>query len=321
MKALARKWLFGITFLQEYVCLGENPSDPLHVFIRCKNNGRFAADDSCLFLGYKPVLFMLGATGAGAQRLDNLSEEIVMEFCSGEKVLAVLQLRRLLIQQLPAQGSSGTLTIALLESTHGHHRLEPGFFRFTNSIRQLLKRNNSGNLRLPGNLYEQVKIAYTIPRKVSLLTISDGTLFNLFSADLNGSPGQGYYVISLRHEGEACRQVEQSGKIAYWEMTPAAAALAYAQGKNHMKPLRDFRDFPFTENRSPVFGLPEPQGAVNCRELELLGSLGDYGVHRLLLFRIAGDEKSASSPVLHHVHRVYAEWRKRKGLPLLVVMR
>ena len=169
--------------------------------------------------------------------------------------------------------------------------------------------NKPGNVFLHDNLYTQVQAAYSIPRNISLITVGKDNRYNLFPTDLHGEAGNDHYVVSLRHEGKACRQVVNAGKILISTVHSQFYKSAYALGKNHMQEMKDSSQFPFSNEVSAQFSLLIPQPALLSRELELQDSF-IHGIHRLLIFKILSRQQWNDTPsTLAHVHNVYATWR------------
>ena len=171
-----------------------------------------------------------------------------------------------------------------------------------------------GNVFLQGNLYKQVQIAYSLPRKICLITVGSDNLYNLFPTDLHGQVSEQHYVISLRHDGKACQQVEAAQRIVLSDMEAAAYKQVYALGKNHMQPLKSLAAFHFSLDRSKSLQLPLPQQIVAYKELQLQDAFM-HGIHKLLLFKIIYREQKTKEPAtLAHIHNSYATWRYKKGI-------
>ena len=161
---------------------------------------------------------------------------------------------------------------------------------------------------------KQVQVAYSFP-VISLITVKQNDLFNLFPTDLNGQIDDEHYIISLRHEGKAANQVEMAKRILITEIDPSFYKTVYSLGKNHMQELKAKDQFPFSDSFSDFLQLPLPRSAVYYRELELEQSF-DHGIHRFLLFKIINKRLIVEKPAtLAHIHNVYATWRHNKGLP------
>ena len=172
-----------------------------------------------------------------------------------------------------------------------------------------------GNVFLYDNLYKQVQIAYSLPRNISLITVSENNQYNLFPTDLHGQVDDQHYIISLRHEGKASGQVERTGKILITEMDSQFYKTVYALGKNHTQEMKSNENFPFSDTVSAHLLLPLPKMALYYRELELVNSFM-YGIHRLFLFKILYRQQVRGKPsTLVHIHNVYASWRYNNRLP------
>jgi len=207
------------------------------------------------------------------------------------------------------------MDIVYYEGIRGEHHFLSSFYQYIIELYNRFYNKKPGNVYLPGNLYRQVQIAYSVPRVISLLTVSDGKLFNLFPTDLHGTVNEQYYISSLRHEGKACRQVEASKRVVISQIHCDTYKTAYSLGKNHTQELRSKDNFPFGNINSSVFELPLPQSVLYYRELELLQSF-EHGIHKLLLYKIVSRQMHSHEPAtLAHIHNVYATWRHNKGLP------
>ena len=195
---------------------------------------------------------------------------------------------------------------------------------FHQSIIELNNRlynKKEGNIFLADNLYCQVQIAYAVPRIISLVTIKDGDLYNLFPTDLHGPVNDQYYILSLRHQGKACKQVETAGRVVISQMNCEAYKTVYSLGKNHMQELKSKDNFPFGNESSLFFQFPLPKSALSYRELELLESFR-HGIHKLLLFKIVSQQVVQDEPAtLAHVHNCYASWRYNQGIPSNFLLR
>jgi hypothetical protein len=211
--------------------------------------------------------------------------------------------------------AAGDIAIFYYEGIKGKHHFLSSFHQYTIGLNNKLYNKKQGNVFLNDNLYKQVQIAYAIPRIISLITVSDGKLYNLFPTDLHGPVGEQYYVSSLRHGGKACRQVETPGRMVISQVDCGIYKTVYALGKNHMQDLKSKEGFPFSESYSAIFQLPLPQPVLYYRELELIESFV-HGIHKLFLFKIVSSGLINDEPAtLAHIHNTYATWRYNKGLP------
>ena len=307
----------GLYYRQEYLCLAkESFQQPLHVYLIAGKQIIKDITNQHLFTGYSPLIFTLYSTSFNETELREkiyivFSERRLKpnEFLEKKDAIACLSLKMIRRQ------SAGDMDIAYYEGVKGEHHFLSSFHQYIIELYNRIYNKKPGNVYLHKNLYKQVQIAYSVPRVISLITVSDGKLFNLFPTDLHGTVGEQYYISSLRHEGRACQQVEASGRVVVSEIHCDVYKTAYLLGKNHVQELRPKDNFPFGNNNSSVFRLALPQSALNYRELELVQSF-EHGIHKFLLYKIVSKQMLSDEPAtLAHIHNVYATWRRNKGLP------
>ena len=307
----------GLHYRQEYLCLAkESFQQPLHVYLIAGKQIIKDITNQHLFTGYSPLIFTLYSTSFDAAELTEKIDIIFSarllkpnEFLEKKDAIACLSLKMIRRQ------STGDRDIVYYEAVNGEHHFLSSFHQYIIELHNRLYNKNPGNVYLHKNLYRQVQIAYSVPRVISLITVSDGKLFNLFPTDLHGAINEQYYISSLRHEGKACKQVEASGLIVISQIHCDAYKTAYSLGKNHVQELRSKDNFPYGNANSSIFHLPLPQSVLDYRELELVQSF-EHGIHKLLLYKIVLRQRLSDEPAtLAHIHNVYATWRRNKGLP------
>ena len=307
----------GLYYTQEYLCLAqESFQQPLHVYLIAGKQIIEDITNQHLFTGYSPLIFTLYSTNIKEVELTEKIDIIFSAQCfkpneSLEKKDAIAWLSLKMIRRQ----SGGNMDIVYYEAIKGEHHFLSSFHQYIIELYNRLFNKKPGNVYLHNNLYRQVQIAYSVPRVISLITVSDGKLFNLFPTDLHGAVNELYYISSLRHEGKACKQVEASGRVVISQIHCDAYKTAYSLGKNHTQVLRPKDSFPFGNINSAIFHLPLPQSLLAYRELELVESF-EHGIHKLLLYKIvSGQQLSSERATLAHIHNVYATWRRNKGLP------
>lgn len=312
----------GLHYRQEYLCLGlDSFSEPLHAYL--VHDGRVVKDITNLhcFVGYSPLVFALDEQhGGGDEKIEiyfSQQKQLPQQSLTPSTALAFLKMKK----------TGSHETVFFYEGEAGGHQFTNGFHQKIGALINHYFNRKPGNVFLDNALYKQVQIAYAIPRKISLITVGKDGFFNLFPTDLHGQPADGRYIVSLRHQGHACRQVLQAGKILLSEMPARSCKNVYALGKNHMQPLKPANEFPFSPVFSAHFNLPIADGAFAYRELELEHGF-DHGIHHIMAFRIlhearvqymgadpltwvAGNDAAGS---LAHIHNVYATWRDKNGL-------
>jgi hypothetical protein len=302
----------GLHYKQEYLCLGaESFPNQLHIYLVDGNKVICDITNSHLFSGYHPLIFTLFSRDP-----EDLPNDIKLIFSpqpnedlNNKEVLAQLFLKRFKVQQ------AGAINLSYYECDHGSHQFLSSLHQYVVDLNNHLFNKKPGNVFLVRNLYKQVQIAYALPRNISLVTVSNNDLYNLFPTDLHGCINEHYYSISLRQNGKACEQVEATRRILVSEMEGNAYKTVYALGKNHMQPMKSKESFPFGELHSANFNLPVPASATKYRELELIESF-DHGIHRLHLFKIISTQLlNEKASTLAHIHNTYATWRHNNGLP------
>jgi hypothetical protein len=292
----------GLKYHQEYLCLARDTfAQPFHIHFLHK--GQFIKDitNDHVFTGYSPLIISL-------YDVNDLPAEGEIVFYYEKDAIAKISMK------LVSEQQTGDVRIFHYEGIHGTHHFLNTFHQFIISQKNRLYNRKKGNVYLHSNLYKQVQVAYSVPRTISLVTVSENDLCNLFPTDLHGPVGENYYLDSLRHEGKACTQVLKTGKMLLSEVEPAFFKTVYSLGKNHMQPLKPKQKFPFSEQISAEFGWPIPLSAVRYRELVIEGSF-IHGIHRIFLFRVIGiKELKKGVSGLAHIHNVYASWRQKEGL-------
>jgi hypothetical protein len=300
----------GLRYRQEYLCIGkESFQHPLYAYLL--HNGKPVKDITNLhcFVGYSPLILALPANSFPGYEPSKIEIAFTGEPFTDEKIIP----QKKLIAFLELQKISDYDSIIFFEGRKGRHRFTNWLNQFAGGWINNLNNRKPGNVFLENELYKQVQVAYSVPRKISLITVGNGELFNHFPTDLHGQAGN-LYIISLRHEGLACKQVIQAGKIVLSDMEATAYKAVYALGKNHMQPLKPRSAFNFSENNSPRFNLPLPLQPMSYKELELVHSF-NHGIHKLLIFSIVYEEVvNTSAETLVHIHNCYASWRDKNGL-------
>ena len=307
----------GLNYKQEYLCLAiESFRDPLHAYLISENRAVIEITNHHLFTGYSPLVFAFPSLDEiNLSQIDNITIAFTREAVSLNEVfnkkdaLATIEFKKM------AQQFGSHNAIYFYEGAKAKHRFLNSFHQIIHQLSNDLYNKKPGNIFLPGNLYKQVQVAYAVPRNISLVTVKQNNLFNLFPTDLHGQIGDGHYIISLRHGGRAAQQVETLKKILVSEVNAEIYKTAYSLGKNHMQELKVKNQFLLGNELSQVLQLPLPQSATYYRELELLDSF-DHGIHRFFLFKILSQCQVENEPAtLAHIHNVYATWRHNKGLP------
>jgi hypothetical protein len=303
--------LNGLHYPQEFLCIAkEEMNEHLHAFLLFENIVIGDITQNHHFVGYSPLIIALRS----GKDIDLTARDTInicyspMQLRAGEtatkkNIVATLQLKKINEQKIEHAA------IYYFEGVHGKHKFISGWHQFIIQINNQLYNKTKGNVFLANNLLKQVQIAYAMPRIISLITVSSNGLYNLFPTDLHGEVNEEYYIISLRHEGNACKQTEAAGKILLSNINATYFKEVYGLGKNHMQPLKQKSSFAFSEINSQILNLPLPLYVIEYRELELKTSF-THGIHKILLFKILAKQQINNIPnTLSHIHNVYATWR------------
>ncbi|HEV8515100.1 MAG TPA: hypothetical protein VGQ59_17585 [Cyclobacteriaceae bacterium] len=320
LKNQIKKILTGLTVPQEYVCLNSTDfSYPLSV-IYSSEKIKLNVTSSQLFIGYKPLILALTfkVSDQTYQGVKN-QNQITLDF-ENPNTLTPTCLARLELKKISNRILDDT-AILFYEGIKGEHHFLSSFHQWINHQREKLRKDIPSNVSLPGNLIDQVRIAYSIPREISTITVSDGNLMNMFPTDLHGPIGEKFYSGSLRLGGLANNQIEKYQKIVISEVEPSFYKQAYSLGKNHMQNLRRENEFELHKIRSKTFNFPLPTAVISYRELKRVDSI-DVGIHRIHLYETIHREilQDRISP-LTHIHQFYTQWRLDKGLQTPILLR
>lgn len=316
-----KQWALGVTIPVEYPCMAYHPRGD-HPAIYLSGNGsddKLDVTHTHLFLGYKPLVIGFPVSNS---HLDNFSKithsNPHLIFSHPGQAQPFARLKLFFTDKMILQDQ----TVFFFSGKKGDHHLIHKYYQAIWYLKETLKRPIPGNIDLPGNLYDQVRIAYSFPRIISLVTVGEKNSFNLFPTDLNGNAGDSHYLISLRYNGKACAQTKHIGKLVISTVLPDFFKQAYALGKNHMKDLRSASEFPFGQYFSGHYQLPLPQSVVSWKELEYITAT-QIGIHQIQTFRVTDQQSvlSESTAVLAHIHAFYAQWRKNHGLSAEYLLR
>lgn len=300
MPSFLKKRLLGVDFPQEYLCFGKNQyTNRFRVEIE---SSKLDVGNSHIMLGYSPLLIGIPMTPG------NDDERITLNFLNEVNVIASITLNK--IQTV----NSGNSILQIYEGARAKHEFIPRLSRILLGLRQYLRSLRKGNIRLKGNIYDQVRVAYSVPREISIVTTGSDGYFNMFPTDLHGRINYEHYADSLRIGGKAGKQVEDSGRMVLSRIDASYYKQSYSLGKNHMaelKPIGADSNITLSEKLS----LPVAGGAISYIELERISGVGfDKGVHRIHIFRIINEKLIKDGSPLAHIHNYAAAWRENNGI-------
>ena len=172
------------------------------------------------------------------------------------------------------------------------------------------RRNDPPDIRM--TLLEQRAAAVTFirPHPLSLVSVGDRSSGNIFTMNLMGDLGNGYFGFALRDRRIVADLVERAGRIAISGIPLARCALAYQFAANYKKESVDWETLPFKTAPSAEFGIPVPDFATSVKELRIV-KVHRIGSHRLFIARIIRDETRAGGLQACVVHGFYQFWRTK----------
>ncbi|MEQ8362507.1 MAG: hypothetical protein RH948_06520 [Cyclobacteriaceae bacterium] len=318
MKSALKRLITGQSFNQEYLCLAKELRYPLEAFLIVGGSDPLNVTAIHRFVGYKPLVI---AIGFELSRYINHTKVCLcftnkdfeandewMGFQVDSKSVAKLLLIKKETKRI------GDTEIVFYQGCYGHHHFLPWYNQVLNSILLKFKKKVIGNISLNGNLYDQVRIAYAIPRKIALISVADNGLMNMFPTDLHGMINDSIYISSLRIGGEACKQVERIRKIVISDIESLHYQEVYSMGKNHMRQMKPIQEFDISDEYSDLFKFPLPKRTSHYRELEIASTF-DLGIHRVFLYKIVNEKSIKIIFPLFHIHNYYGQWRKNNKLP------
>jgi hypothetical protein len=282
--------------------------------------------DHHILLGYKPLVVGIVFTSDSVPVLGD--ETVCLSFhhqpftansewhrnVTDKNAVARLLLKKMSVKKF------GATTVGFFTGATGEHHFIGAVQQVVNGMRQVFRKSKAGNVDLPGNLHDMVRIAYAVPRIISLFTVSDGKGINVFPTDLHGEVSPRFYMSSLRKDGIANQQVEQTRRVTLSTIKSSSFRMAYAAGKNHMQPFRPAENFSFSADLSETFRLPLPATNTGYRELILVDSF-DAGIHRIHLYETVAERNGRQADTLSHIHQYYAQWRLDHDQPTKMLLR
>lgn len=318
MKSALIRLITGQSFRQEYLCLASELRHPLKAYLLVSRDADpLNVTATHLFVGYKPLI--IAFVYEPGHQVDHTKVCLCFTPTSFESTkrwkgfhidtgsVANLLLTKKVTKQF------GSSVVVFYEGKFGRHHFLGRCNQVLGEILLKFKKKAIGNVSLVGNLYDQVRIAYAIPRKIALITIADGELMNIFPTDLHGMINNNYYSSSLRISGEACKQVERIRRLVISDVDRDQYQLVYDLGKNHMQPMKPTSQFNLSNESSELFKFPLPAGTGSYKELEVLETF-DCGIHRIFIYKIVHEKTLTPLLPLFHIHNYYAQWRKNNNL-------
>ncbi len=307
-KSFLKKYLLNRTISKEYLCVSkEKYSGSLRVFLQSGENISEVTENH-LMLGYKPLIIAINSIPFNNE--NKLPGQVFLSL----KTKKEYEIARLNLKKIE-DCRFNCYSYSLYFCENGFHKFSSAMIKSFQFLHYNISSKRKGNVFLNGNLYDQVRIAYSVPRKVSLVSLCEIDLVNIFPVDINGKASASDYLISLRHGNKSNNQLKKVGKIVLCTMDSSRCSEVYKMGKNHMKEMSSIKNFSLENERSELLNNPLPLGTIDYLELEWTDSF-EYGIHEIHLMRILNSKTiKEDRPTLAHIHRDILEWRLRRNIP------
>lgn len=172
------------------------------------------------------------------------------------------------------------------------------------------RRNDPPDIRM--RLVEQraAIVTFIRPHPLSLVSVGNRSRGNIFTMNLMGDLGSGYFGFALRDRRVVTDVVERAGRVAVSGLPLSRCALAYRFAAHYKNEFIDWDALPIETRPSTEFGIPVPDFATGVKELEIV-QVHRLGSHRLFLARIMRDETRAGGLQACAIHGFYQCWRTR----------
>lgn len=158
-----------------------------------------------------------------------------------------------------------------------------------------------------------VTTLFVCPRPVMLVSVRQGSRYNMFPMNLAGSAPDGHFLFALNRHRKAAPLVREAGRLALCSVPVEQAAEVRALGGNHRLDSIAEDSLRFPLRRSPSYGLPVPAFSTRLREVEVLATR-DLGSHEFFVGKVTHEERWEQRAEFFMIHGFYEIWRRRQGL-------
>ncbi|HEY0654975.1 MAG TPA: hypothetical protein VGD65_17675 [Chryseosolibacter sp.] len=323
IKDRLRQWLFGLTIPQQYLCIdGDRFPNPLQTVVTLSTTHEPISIEH-IFVGYKPVVLGFHDEGRVLGNGDLCLQFHQQAFRPDSNWRGFPSARNVVARMILSpigETFRGFECVRLYQAIRGQHKFLSSPYQHINRLREHLVKPKPGNVNLPGELHDMVRIAYSLPRTIALVSVGTPKQLNVFPTDLHGKLNGQLYMSSLRIGGKAQQQVEKERRIVLSKVGCDSFREVYALGKNHMKDMSELMEFDLAPNVSERYGVPLPANVLSYFELEVMAWI-DIGIHRIYLYKIENEVKASHGGVLAHIHQYYAQWRHHHGMETNYLLR
>jgi flavin reductase (DIM6/NTAB) family NADH-FMN oxidoreductase RutF len=151
-------------------------------------------------------------------------------------------------------------------------------------------------------------VFYFCPRPITLVTVGDKRIGNIFPMNLMGTIGEDYFAFALNSSRKAAPLVEIKRRVVLSSVPSEQVAAVTAVGANHRKSSIDWSQLPFSTLSPKTIDAPVPAFAVNIKELHV-EEVRCLGSHTLFVARTIAKENLTDEPELFVAHGMYRAWQ------------
>ena len=157
-------------------------------------------------------------------------------------------------------------------------------------------------------------VLFICPRPVTLVSLSEAEISNIFPMNLMGYLGQNRFAFALNRSQCPASLVKRTGRVALSTIPFDHADTARALGKHHQRESIDWQQLPFSTRLSPRLHIPIPDFALRVREMQV-ELIQELGSHTFFVARILSDHRLAEAPEFFMIHGLYAAARHHAENP------
>jgi flavin reductase (DIM6/NTAB) family NADH-FMN oxidoreductase RutF len=172
------------------------------------------------------------------------------------------------------------------------------------------RRNDPPDMKMTLIEERAATVTFIHPHPLSLVSVGNRSSGNIFTMNLMGDLGNGYFGFALRDRRVVADLVEHTGRVAISGIPLTECALAFQLAANYKKESVDWEELPFETEPSTALGIPVPRFATGVKELEIV-EVHRIGGHRLFLARLLHDEVRPGKIQACVVHGFYQFWRTK----------
>jgi flavin reductase (DIM6/NTAB) family NADH-FMN oxidoreductase RutF len=153
-------------------------------------------------------------------------------------------------------------------------------------------------------------VTFIRPHPISLVSVADALGGNIFTMNIMGELGHGFFGFALRESRTAAHIVQRAGRLALSTVPLPQSRFVFQLAANHLKHSIDWAALGFATKKSRTFHVPIPDFAARVREMDIK-HIRRIGSHSFFVAQIVTDESYAETEIVCAVHGFYQAWRMK----------